>query len=877
MNPFEVLAPIFKGRYQYLPPVSYDRNKREAWLAGVAVMALLAGVEHIHAETFTWKGTASGAWGVSTNWDPTGVSSTGDQVVIGTTRAVVGDARTTGDIELTGRGGLTIDQSGTLTFDTIDLISPEGSADALANNGQVTGDVGKNESGLRNFGTWNGDVGDNSNTLFNHNSWNGAILLNSGTLFSQPEDGGEDRPQWVGDVRVNDGTLIQNSSDWFGNVEFNSYYIESKIGSTWTGDVWDNEGSIINSDTSVWNGDILGNSGYIDNSDLEGTWNGDILANTGDIFNGGLWEGDVVANDGYVSNFYSESIWKGDILSNAGTISSVGIWNGSLTSSGTLALENQVNGAIDNSGILQLSGDLSGVTTLTNSGTLAMTHQSGAQAISAGSVSFGTDSKLLIDIDASASDRIAVDGVASLGGIVEVTAASGVYDASLTYTILTAASLDGRFEGVTTDLAFFAARLGYDEAGVNLRLLRNDQGFASIGTTSNQMGVGATIEAFGAGNSLFDEVLWLSTEDIGPALASLAGEIHASAQNTMLDAGEVVTSNLQRRAALRASFATGGETVEPQNYAAGIMPVASTSQAMIAAGVVPTADLPGYASDRVMTAWSSLLGKSGKIGSNGNASEFDSDLSGISGGIDGSWSVMNGTLVAGLAGAYTRTDADIRATASSVDLDTGHVGFYGAWDAGALRLSGSAAYAFHEIDSQRRVSFGNIDETAEADYVGHTFGVSTEAVYRFALGGLKIGPVATLDALAGRHEAATETGAEALDLRIGAASEQRIDGGIGLLAATEWTSRTIRFSAEARFIYKHAFGDRTPSQGLAFASAPDDGFTVLGPDRASDWLTVGGHVQAVLSDSVSVGLDYEGSFASTGDTHQGNVTFNYRF
>src|SRR5690606_32545977 len=120
-------------------------------------------------------------------------------------------------------------------------------------------------------------------------------------------------------------------------------------------------------------------------------------------------------------------------------------------------------GAFDNRGALQLTGNLSGITTLTNSGRLQLTHNSGAQTLSVGSLVLAPASSYEIDVTAAgATDKIVVGGHAALAGTVNVTAANGAYASPTSYTILSAGSISGQFASVTTDLAFFAAHLTYD-------------------------------------------------------------------------------------------------------------------------------------------------------------------------------------------------------------------------------------------------------------------------------------------------------------------------------------------------------------------------------------------------------------------------------
>src|SRR3546814_920549 len=168
---------------------------------------------------------------------------------------------------------------------------------------------------------------------------------------------------------------------------------------------------------------------------------------------------------------------------------------------------------------------------LTNAGRLELTHNSGQQTLSVGSAVFTPTSSYEIDVtSAGATDRIVVSGHAALAGTVRVAAVPGPYASPLSYTILSAGSISGQFSGVTTDLAFFAPHLSYDASTVNLTMQRNDVSFAETGATGNQVGVGNSVEMLGAGNPLYDAVLWLTPEQARQAFDQLSGEAHSSAE-----------------------------------------------------------------------------------------------------------------------------------------------------------------------------------------------------------------------------------------------------------------------------------------------------------------------------------------------------------
>jgi autotransporter-associated beta strand protein len=498
----------------------------------------------------------------------------------------------------------------------------------IANAGTWIGDVKKNSGGtISNDGAtavWTGDVLTNDSQIVNTNgaTWNGKVDSNNNAIFNLAGSA------WKGDVVANGGgsngvAQIDNYGTWTGAVDSNAGWIFNLAGS-WNGDVLTNSDVIINNKNdvgtnptganhAVWTGDIVSNDGPITN-DHGGTWNGKIFGNNDSIFNqtDAIWKGDVAANGGG-SNPHAKidnhGTWTGDVLSNAGIINNSGIWNGDFTSAGTVNAENRINGAFDNSGVLQLTGSLSGITTLTNSGTLDMRNGSAAQTLTAASASFGANSFYNIDVDAAGkSDKMVVTGAAVLAGTVQVTAMStaGPYGDTTGYTILKAGSISGTFAHVTTDLAFLAPHLSYGDEDVSLTLKRNDHGFAYAGVTRNQKAAAGAAESLGAGNEVYDAVLWLTNDQAKQAFDDLSGEAYNSVESAFVQNASVIADVVTRRidqafdAPRERGSATGSCAEDPaRTRTPSAMPIFGVSSMACTAPWRTTAVRPGSTCRRV--------------------------------------------------------------------------------------------------------------------------------------------------------------------------------------------------------------------------------------------------------------------------------------
>jgi subtilase-type serine protease len=281
---------------------------------------------------------------------------------------------------------------------------------------------------------------------------------------------------------------------------------------------------------------------------------------------------------------------------------------------------------------------------------------------------------------------------------------------------------------------------------------------------------------------------------------------------------------------------------------------------------------------RIYGVWAAVLGETGEIDGDGNAAEIEHDTFGFAGGVDGTLDLPNASLMLGVSLGYTQSDAEVDERNSSADIDSVHLGVYGAWDNERLRLSSALAYAFHEIDTSRHIEFDGIDgRTAEADYDGHSIAYSGEAAYRFGFGRMSVAPLATADIVRGHHDDAEESGADSLNLTIDGEDYARVEAGIGIAVGGQFAVGPALVTAEARLLWEHAFSDDTPEQDLVLAGAPDTPFTVLGPEGSDNWVTIGTGLGIAVSDAVTLSSHYQAAIGDEGSSHQGHFSLGYRF
>jgi outer membrane autotransporter protein len=569
------------------------------------------------------------------------------------------------------------------------------------------------------------------------------------------------------------------------------------------------------------------------------------------------------------------------------TLTGTSDFSGNATlSSGTLV----VNGAIGSTvfmdgGVLAGTGTIGGLSARAG-GTVAPGAGPGIGTLNVdGNVTFDPTLAYDVEIAASgASDLIDASGSALLtGGTVNVL----TLDPEMSYIngqrflILEAdGGVIGSFSTLNETSAFTDFYLTYELTQVFLHVQRFAD-FASVAETPNQAETARALEdfdqTFGSDSlATYNAIAMLSADEARAAFDLMSGEAHASFQHTVAEAAGLFASTLQRRAGLSLGANTSGIRSQPLGYSMNGRDGSLPFHALAALPGVPVDPAPA-AGEPATGIWASLLGGFGQLDADGNAAALEHRIGGLAGGYDALFDGAGGAVLVGISGGYSLTEASVDARRSSADIGSAHLGVYGAWDNDRMRLSAAAAYGFHAVDATRRIVFRGVDETAEAEYDAHSVAVSAEAAYRFGLGGITLAPLATLDLLAGRHDGATETGAGALNLTIDAESFSRVQSGLGVAFGSEWAIGSTLISAEGRLLWGHAFGDDAPSQSLAFAGAPGTPFTVLGPERAEDWLGAGAGLGVSLSDALSVTARYDGAFSGSGDRHQGHLSVGYRF
>lgn len=508
-----------------------------------------------------------------------------------------------------------------------------------------------------------------------------------------------------------------------------------------------------------------------------------------------------------------------------------------------------VNGSIAGSTLTVGSGGTLGgigtvgATTVAAGGTVAPGNSIGTLRV-AGNFTFAAGAAYEVETDpaSTSSDRIAVTGTAFLnGGSVVHVGQDGPYRLTSSYTILTAVGgISGKFGPVTENLSFLDATLSYGANDVTLTLTRNGVSFATVGQTGNQDAGAATAEQLGAGNAVHDTILGLDAAGARAAFDALSGEIHASAKTALIEDSRFVRLAAMDR--VREAFDDAGASSAP---------------------------VTAYGSG--MIGWGHVFGAWGAADGDGNAAELRRETGGLLVGVDG---IVADAWRLGVLAGYSRMNFDSDLRASSGESDNIHLGLYGGTQWGQFGLRAGAAHSWHDIETNRWVSFPGFVEQLTDDYNSRTAQVFGELGYRID------GPV-TFEPFAGLAYVNLHTdgyaengGAAALS---GSSSDTDVTfSTLGLRASTSFTFAGFDATASGMLGWRHAFGETTPLAMHAFAAGSDP-FVIGGVPISGDTAVIEAGLDLGVADNASLNLSYSGQLASDVQDHGVKANLSVRF
>lgn len=604
----------------------------------------------------------------------------------------------------------------------------------------------------------------------------------------------------------------------------------------------------------------------------------------------------------------------GSYVLNAGSNNGSTIFSGRIAGPGTGGLTKSGTGSLTLSGnnssytgntqvdggtlLLASTGRLGGVVTVASGATLAGTGEVGTAGRStiiqrgatlagggdgssygvftvAGDLEMQNGAILQVQANPSNTQASKVDviGTATLTGsrvqhVGNVFNAASDFQTGVTYTILTASQITGRFQSVATDYAYLNATLGYLDRGqvvtdpalkatdVTLTLKRKaNVGFADLANTPNQSGVANAIAGLPQANALYQYIETLPAGTPAAVFSSLSGDSHANWQ-----------SGLQ---ALSARAAGLGAQRMHSNLTAGYRPGAAIAQSD---GPLPASAWP---TSKALPAWAEVVGHRQSVDGDGNAGKLTQNVYGLFVGADEEVG-SNGWRMGGSLG-FTTADAKVKARDASADTKSYSASVYTGkgFSHGMHRVNvmGGLAYTHHRISSERNVA--GLSQNLKAKYNANTlqlFGEVGYAMGQYSKQGVE--PFAGINITQQRMGSFQETGGFAA-LRGSSSNDTTTSTTLGVRAHSDFKLVGKDARLKGTLGWRHAFGDVKQTATMAFEGSSS--FTVTGAPLARNTALVGLQAEVELSRRAALELGYQGEYASGSRDHAMNVKMRWAY
>jgi outer membrane autotransporter protein len=472
------------------------------------------------------------------------------------------------------------------------------------------------------------------------------------------------------------------------------------------------------------------------------------------------------------------------------------------------------------------------------------------------------DGRLLIEVTPTSSDRLVINGAASLDGTLQATW-SGLSSPSMlgnSWTFLTASSgVSGTFSpypaaNITPTVVLEPK---YDLSDQVYLVLERDyvNGTLLPYLTSRERAVGNMLNsvanpASGDLSTVLEAIDVLSTySQAANALDQLAPKSGAAQSGLSLGASTVQAGNITGRLSdvrrnVRGFSVRGLELRNSEAVYNQYTRIASNSL-----------DLSGMLLAGLDDRWGFFVTGNATSTDQRSTSEqmgFDFKSAGVTAGMDYRFSQ---NFIAGLMTGYNRSDAHLDDAGSAVEMESRVLGAYGTYYKQGFYLDGHLNYSWNSYDNTRRIVFPGVDRTAVSSPKGKQVTVYCGTGYDYTVEKWTMGPTLSLQYVNLTVDDYTESGADSLNLHVNTQTAESLQGSIGTAVSYKWDTKGATFIPSAWVSYKREFsndGDVITAQ-LAQASTAFSDKTVA-PEK--DFAVIGASFSAIISQRTTLHVNY---------------------
>ncbi len=548
----------------------------------------------------------------------------------------------------------------------------------------------------------------------------------------------------------------------------------------------------------------------------------------------------------------SWTLTPGASFSNAGTFQSLG--GAALVNQGTLVNNGTLTTNLVNSGILSGTGTING--TVTNNGIAAPGNSIGTLNVVGAFTHAASATYQVETTGAGQTDRINVSGApgtATLaGGTVTLTAASGVYAPSTTYTILNATGgVTGTFANANSLFPFLQPSLSYDANNVFLTL--KPGGFGAGAATPNQAAVGRVLDASVAGSSgdlatVIGTMATYTSAQGQAAMNAISGQNYSGFGTANLGGGLLFMNALGQQ--MSAARGTGNRE--------------SRTALAMACDVACDAEAPSP-----WSLWATGMGGTGSVAGNGNAGTLTYNAGGFATGVDYRFDPR---FLAGVGVGFSSGNQWASGFSGQGTTNSYQASLYASFTQAAFYLDGMAGYGYNDNQMTRQIVLPNLAaRTAQGRTGANQFLGQVEAGYRVGLhepAALSITPFARFQGLTNSQNGFSESGAGALNLNVAAQTTGSARSVLGAeFAGAFGTEGSEKLAVQMRLGWAHEYANTARPVTAAFAGAPGQNFTVFGAAPQRDTATFSLAANTAVAQGVSLYARYDGEMGNGISSH----------
>jgi autotransporter-associated beta strand protein len=461
------------------------------------------------------------------------------------------------------------------------------------------------------------------------------------------------------------------------------------------------------------------------------------------------------------------------------------------------------------------------------------------------------------------SDLINVGGTAVLsGGVVQVQAAQGSYAKSTTYTIVSAAGgLSGQFGGTTDNFAFLTPTLSYDANNAYLTLALQGGAFHRGGHTTNQKNTGGGIDqsygsATGDWATVIAALAGLNSAQGAAALDVISGQPWAD-MGSMNLAG---TTMFMNAVAQQMALARGGNSGGGQRQA-----LAQACEIALCEGVSP------------FSIWGGVLGGTGSMVGDGNASGITYTQGGAAVGIDYR---VDPRFLVGLGVGYSSGSLWVNNFQGKGWNNAATASLYASFTQGGFYADALAGFGYASNQMQRSIVIPNLNPRVASSSPGaNQYLGQVEIGYQvpvYAPAQATVTPFGRVQVINVTQNAFTEWGANSLDLNVQQQATNALRSTFGAqLNGNVPLGEQGSLALLLRLGWQHEFAYTGRPMTASFAGAPSAFFTVYGTAPQRDAAVIGLQADTQVADKLHAYLRYDGEIASGNDNHA--LTAGLRF